>query len=188
MVMDMECLLVESGCSAPADGYVNNGDDCDDNDATVFDSCDGPTGGTTGGTTGQDADGDGQVAEADGGTDCDDDDSSVYDGAPEVCDDVNNDCDGDVDEDPGTTWHLDNDGDGLECKAEVFLDAMHQPPVTSIMEMTVMTTVTISPTVALAPLLQMLTMMDGIRLQMVERIVMTMIQIPIQMLQNSVMV
>ncbi|MCB9797128.1 MAG: putative metal-binding motif-containing protein, partial [Alphaproteobacteria bacterium] len=41
-----------------------------------------------------DADGDGVPA----GEDCDDDDAGVYPGATELCDDVDNNCDGAVDE------------------------------------------------------------------------------------------
>ncbi|MCP4810121.1 MAG: hypothetical protein GY913_24670 [Proteobacteria bacterium] len=44
--------------------------------------------------------------------DCDDDDASTYPGAPEVCDEVDNDCN-DVVDDGGvtTTWFADTDGD-----------------------------------------------------------------------------
>jgi hypothetical protein len=59
-----------------------------------------------------DVDGDG-VTYLDG--DCDDNDDSVYPGAPELCDEKDNDCDGEIDEDPvdGTRWHPDLDGDGF---------------------------------------------------------------------------
>ena len=54
----------------------------------------------------------GTVADA---TDCDDTDASVWPGAPEHCDAVDDDCDGDVDEDAvdAGTWYVDADGDGF---------------------------------------------------------------------------
>ena len=57
-----------------------------------------------------DADGDG----ADTETDCDDSDASAYPGADEVCDGVDNDCDGSIDNDAvdAPTWYADSDGDG----------------------------------------------------------------------------
>jgi len=46
--------------------------------------------------------------------DCDDGDATVYPGADEVCDEVDNDCDYVVDDDPvdGSGWYLDADEDG----------------------------------------------------------------------------
>ncbi len=45
--------------------------------------------------------------------DCDDDDPTIHPGAAELCDDVDQDCDDVVDEDPtdATTWYPDLDGD-----------------------------------------------------------------------------
>jgi hypothetical protein len=51
-----------------------------------------------------------------GGDDCDDEDYNVYPASVEYCDSLDNDCDGDVDEDPtylGTTFYGDADGDGF---------------------------------------------------------------------------
>jgi hypothetical protein len=62
----------------------------------------------TGGLAG-DADGDG-VPAAD---DCDDQDATVYPDAPELCNGVDDDCDGQVDEDGDTLWYADGDGDGF---------------------------------------------------------------------------
>ena len=63
----------------------------------------------------QDADQDGMAAVAYGGTDCDDNNAQVNPLATEVCDGVDNDCNGLVDDaavDP-STWYLDGDGDGF---------------------------------------------------------------------------
>ena len=44
--------------------------------------------------------------------DCDDADATIHPDAPEVCDGVDQDCDGDVDEDVQLTFYADTDGDG----------------------------------------------------------------------------
>ncbi len=66
-----------------------------------------------------DADGDGYTSAEYAGDDCDDTNAAVYPGAPEVCDGVDNDCDGLADEeDPNLdvttliTFYRDADGDG----------------------------------------------------------------------------
>ncbi len=80
------------------------GDDCRDNDASVL-RCDN--------------DGDGFRDARYDGDDCDDADASVHPGAPERCNDVDDDCDGlydDADPDPKEgvpTWHSDADNDGF---------------------------------------------------------------------------
>jgi hypothetical protein len=55
-----------------------------------------------------DGDGDGFLASED----CDDSDASINAGAVEVCDGVDNDCDGEVDEGVTDAWYADVDGDG----------------------------------------------------------------------------
>ena len=66
----------------------------------------------------EDADGDGAPAEAicesePLAQDCDDTNSSVYPGAVEVCNGMDDDCDGEVDEGfVEATWYPDEDGDG----------------------------------------------------------------------------
>ena len=63
----------------------------------------------SGDTQARDADGDGFASDED----CDDGNSQVHPGATEVCDSVDNDCDGDVDEGVERTWYVDADGDGF---------------------------------------------------------------------------
>ncbi|MCB9764470.1 MAG: FG-GAP repeat protein [Alphaproteobacteria bacterium] len=128
-------------CDAPA-GHIADASDCDDADPAVNpgaaevcngldDDCDGATDGPDAidpSTWYADDDGDGYgdpddsalacdapagaVADA---TDCDDDDAAVNPGATEVCNGLDDDCDGATDgpnaADAGT-WYADDDGDG----------------------------------------------------------------------------
>ena len=65
-----------------------------------------------------DSDGDGFCE-----SDCDDADASVHPGAAETCDGLDEDCDGEIDEDAGPTWYLDEDGDGYGGEAVVSCEA-----------------------------------------------------------------
>lgn len=111
------------------DGLACGGDDCDDTDAArrpelpeVCDDdghdedCDPLTFGR------QDGDGDGLVSSTccnvEGevracGTDCDDASALVRPGAPERCNDLDDDCDGTSDEGTEVTYFADTDGDGF---------------------------------------------------------------------------
>ena len=115
-------------------------EDCDDDDSRTYpgapetcdgvdNDCDGETdeGATDARTVYADADGDGYgdagvaetaCGEGDGwvtdATDCDDERDATHPGADEICDEADNDCDGDIDEDAtdAVEYHTDSDGDG----------------------------------------------------------------------------
>jgi hypothetical protein len=59
-----------------------------------------------------DADQDGHLKIAFGGDDCDDWNPTVHPGASEICDGLDNNCDGRIDEGFNLHWYLDADGDG----------------------------------------------------------------------------
>ena len=129
--------VTTSGCTAPA-GYVANDDDCDDTNRAINpaaaeacngidDDCDGSIDdGMVATNWYEDVDSDGYgdassvVADCVSPTgyvnnddDCDDTDNGVYPGAIEVCDDIDQDCDGRIDDSAvdGTTWYRDADSD-----------------------------------------------------------------------------
>lgn len=131
-------LLVLSACGADADGDgAKAGVDCDDNDADVFpgaeEICDGKDNNCSGTidenvttTFYADVDNDGfgspepsferceaGTNEVEDNTDCDDSEADAYPGAEELCDGIDNDCDGEVDEGStdAATWYRDSDGD-----------------------------------------------------------------------------
>jgi hypothetical protein len=127
-------------CEAPS-GWVSDDRDCDDGDAAIHpagdelcngvdDDCDGDTDeassidaltwyadtdgdsfGDLGSTTPACSQPSGYV---DDSADCDDGDAAIHPDATELCDGVDNDCDGDTDEDDAadtSTWYADSDGD-----------------------------------------------------------------------------
>ena len=123
-------------CGQPT-GYVGNSDDCNDNDNSIYtgateicdgkdNDCDGiiDNGVLTTYYRDQDNDGFGDPATTiqacsvpsgyvSSNTDCDDSKNNVYPGAPEICDGLDNDCDGIIDEGVKNTYYFDQDGDGF---------------------------------------------------------------------------
>ena len=115
---------------ADGDGLAaisEGGSDCDDTNAAVYpgadELCDGLDGDCNAGVPGDELDGDGDGwvpcapwvgdGSVTGGGDCDDGDAAVSPGAAELCDGLDQDCDGAIDEDlPTSTWFRDRDGDG----------------------------------------------------------------------------
>ncbi len=108
------------------DGYSLCDGDCDDTDAFLdLEDADGDSDTTCSGdcddtdaflnTLDADADGFMTCDDGSGVTDCDDSDGAVYPGAPDVCDDAeDNDCDGIPDD-----QEVDDDGDGYtECEGD----------------------------------------------------------------------
>ena len=136
--------VVTENCEPSPDGYVADGTDCDDADASSFpgapESCDGADNDCDGAVDENvssvwyvDDDGDGfgsgsgidvicdgsSDSLVDNADDCDDGSASVNPAAVEICDGRDNDCDGAVSSD-----ELDDDGDGLnECGGDDCDDA-----------------------------------------------------------------
>ena len=66
-----------------------------------------------------DNDGDGYTSNTEGtGEDCDDSDPLIAPNAVEICDGIDNNCDGAVDEGVENTYYLDSDGDGFGTEVD----------------------------------------------------------------------
>ncbi|MGC6492510.1 MAG: putative metal-binding motif-containing protein [Myxococcota bacterium] len=86
--------------------------DCNDNDAAVYPGAPDTAGdfvdSNCDGFDGEDSDSDGFLSVASGGTDCNDASAAAFPGNTEVCDGIDNSCDGNVDSVGGTNLCLDN--------------------------------------------------------------------------------
>ena len=122
-------------CSAPS-GYVSDNTDCDDNNSAahpnateicdgIDNNCDGNTDEGVTNTYYQDSDADGygnpsvavQACSAPSGyvsndADCNDGNSAIHPNATEICDGIDNNCDGNTDEGLINTYYQDSDEDG----------------------------------------------------------------------------
>ena len=122
-----------TACVAPA-GFALHDGDCNDYDPSFHPGaleadCTDPADYNCDGSTGhEDADADGFAA----CDDCDDSTADANDDALEICDGIDNDCDGDIDGDDGslsggTTFYGDSDGDGYGG-SQYQVDACSPPP------------------------------------------------------------
>lgn len=120
------------GCAPPeVTGWVLAGDDCDDEEPAIHpgateDNCSDPVDYNCDGSTGfDDLDQDGATA----CSDCDDQNADVRPNADEACNEIDDDCDGDIDEDVVDTlhWYPDLDGDGYGDESGASVDACVAP-------------------------------------------------------------
>ncbi len=104
--------------------------DCADGNDCTEDNCDELAGACANPLIDNDEDGYASVTLGACGDDCNDRRADVYPGAEELCDSVDNNCDGAIDE-VAPTWYVDCDGDGYAASADSSRTGCEAPPAST---------------------------------------------------------
>ena len=133
-LLSLSLALSLAACSNDFDDKGDDPEGDEDEDSDDGDT-DGGTDDDTDAGTDDDTDDEGDIYSDDDGDgytedegDCDDGDPEVNPMAPELCNGIDDDCNGDIDDDPedGTTYYRDADGDGYGTNAET-IEACDEP-------------------------------------------------------------
>ena len=129
IVVAISCSHVDSTIPICGNGTLDDGEACDDGNTDNGDGCSQGCELERGDDDCTDADHDGYFTTEECGAelDCDDSDESRHPGAHELCNAVDDDCDGDIDEEAVGTFYRDADEDGYG-DLDQSVDACPAPP------------------------------------------------------------